>query len=188
MDSNIMIVINRIISLPCVLAAAIAFAILFANTVQAGETDMKSLVVKLGFDPVPDEYTCQGMDVSPMIEIQGLNATSMAVIVDDPDAPSAVFTHWLIWNIPPMNVIPRAIAKKATINEPFIAVQGRNDFGEIGYAGPCPPPGKPHRYFFRVFGLDRMLDLPAGAFAADLQKAMKGHVIQKGEAVASYGR
>ncbi len=183
-----MIIINRIISSPCVLAAAIAFAILFANAVQAGETDMKNLVVKLGFDRVADKYTCQGMDVSPKIEIEGLNAASLAVIVDDQDAPSGVFTHWLIWNIPPMDIIPGAIAKKATIKEPFIAVQGTNDFGEIGYSGPCPPPGKPHRYFFRVFGLDRMLDLPEGAFAVDLQKAMKGHVIQKGEAVATYGR
>lgn len=92
------------------------------------------------------------MDVSPRIEIEGLNATSLAVIVDDPDASPEAFTHWLIWNIPPMDVIPGAIAKKATIKEPFIAARGRNDFGEIGYAGPCPPPGKPHRYFFRVFG------------------------------------
>jgi Raf kinase inhibitor-like YbhB/YbcL family protein len=183
-----MMAITKTKSLSSFLAAAIAFAILFANTVQAEETDMKSLVVKLGFDRVPDENTCQGNDASPMIEIQGLNATSLAVIVADPDAPSAVFTHWLIWNIPPVDIIPGAIAKKATINEPFMAMQGTNDFGEIGYAGPCPPPGKQHRYFFRVFGLDRMLDLPAGALAADLEKAMKGHVIQKGEAVATYGR
>jgi Raf kinase inhibitor-like YbhB/YbcL family protein len=88
---------------------------------------MKSLIVKLGFDRVPDENTCQGLDVSPMIEIEGLNATSLAVIVDDPDAPSAVFTHWLIWNIPPINVIPGAITKKATTIEPFMAVQGTND-------------------------------------------------------------
>jgi Raf kinase inhibitor-like YbhB/YbcL family protein len=176
------------ISMPRILAAAIAFAILFANAALAEETDMKSLVVKLGFDRVPDENTCQGIDASPMIEIQGLNATSLVVIVDDPDAPTGAFTHWLIWNIQPVDIIPRAIARKATINEPFMAVQGTNDFGEIGYAGPCPPPGKPHRYFFRVFGLDKMLDLPAGAYAADLEKAMNGHVLQKGEAVATYGR
>lgn len=108
-------------------------------------------------------------------------------IVDDPDASPGIFTHWLIWNIPPLDVIPRAIAKKATIKEPFSARQGRNDFGEIGYAGPCPPSGKPHRYFFRVFGLDRMLDLPAGASVADLEKAMQGHILQKGEEAATYG-
>ena len=174
------------ISIKAVLA--IAFAALFVSAVQAGEMDMNSLVVKLGFDRIPDEYTCQGLDLSPSIEIQGLNATSLAVIVDDPDAPSTTFTHWLIWNIPPTDVIPKAIARSAALKEPFRALQGTNDFGEIGYAGPCPPPGKPHRYFFRVFGLDRMLSLPAGAKVADLQKAMQGHVLQKGETVATYGR
>lgn len=183
-----MIAKNRIISLSSVLAAAIILAYLFSAAIQAEETDMKSIVVKLGFDRIPDESTCQGADVSPEIEVQGINATSLAVIVDDPDAPSAVFTHWLIWNIPPTETIPRAIEKTANIDEPFAAVQGTNDFGEIGYSGPCPPPGKPHRYFFRVFGLDRMLDLPAGASAKDLKKAMQGHVVQKGEAVATFGR
>ena len=182
-----MIIIKSRISIQTVLAAT-AIAVLFVTAVQAGEMDMKSLVVKSGFDRVPDEYTCQGMDVSPRIEIQGFNATSLAVIVDDPDASPAVFTHWLIWNIPPTDVIPKAIAKKAIIKGPFRAVQGTNDFGEIGYAGPCPPPGKPHRYLFRAFGLDRMLDLPAGASVADLEKAMQGHVLQKGEAVATFGR
>ena len=181
-----MIIIKSKILIQTVLAA-IACTVLFVTAVQAGEMDMKSLVVKLGFDRIPDEYTCQGIDVSPSIEIQGLNATSMAVIVDDPDAPSSAFTHWLIWNIPPIDVIPKAIAKTATLKEPFRAMQGTNDFGEIGYAGPCPPSGKPHRYFFRVFGLDRMLDLSAGATVADLEKAMKGHVLQKGETVATFG-
>ncbi len=139
---------KKMIFMPYFLAAAIAFVILFANAALAEETDMKSLVVKLGFDRVPDENICQGIDASPMIEIQGLNATSLAVIVDDPDAPSAVFTHWLIWNIPPTDVIPRAIAKKATTIEPFMAVQGTNDFGEIGYAGPCLPPGKQQDLFW----------------------------------------
>ncbi|MFZ2470746.1 MAG: YbhB/YbcL family Raf kinase inhibitor-like protein [Methanothrix sp.] len=174
--------------MPFALAAAIASTVFFVTVVQAGEMDMNSLVVKLGFDRIPDENTCQGIDVSPSIEIQGLNATSMVVIVDDPDANPAVFTHWLIWNIQPTNVIPRAIAKKAVIKEPFSARQGTNDFGEIGYAGPCPPSGKPHRYFFRVFGLDRMLDLPAVSCVADLKKAMQGHVLQKAEAVATYSR
>ena len=80
--------------------AAFACLVFFVTAVQAEEMDMMDLVVKLGFDRIPDEYTCLGMDVSPRIEIQGLNATSLAVIVNDPDAPSATFTHWLIWNIP----------------------------------------------------------------------------------------
>ena len=112
----------------------------------------------------------------------------MAVIVDDPDAAGGSFTHWIIWNIPPMDVIPGAIPKNATVNKPISALQGMTSFGEVGYGGPCPPPGKPHRYFFRVFGLDRMLDLGPGASRQDLEKAMVGHVLQKGEAMATYGR
>ena len=168
--------------------AAFACAVLAVFAVQAEEDGMKDLVVKLGFDEIPDEHTCEGADVSPGIEVAGLNATSMAVMVDDADAPSGTFNHWLIWNIPPTAFIPRAIARNATLTEPFAALQGRNSFGEIGYAGPCPPPGKPHRYYFRIFGLDRMLDLREGASAADLRKAMQGHVLQVGEAVATYGR
>lgn len=168
--------------------AAFACAVLAVFVVQAEDYRVKDIVVKLGFDEIPDEHTCEGTDISPRIEVAGLNATSMAVVVDDPAAPSGTFNHWLIWNIPPTDVIPRAIARNATLTEPFPALQGRNDFGEIGYAGPCPPPGKPHRYYFRVYGLDRMLDLKAGATVADLRKAMKGHVLQSGEAVATYGR
>ncbi|MDD1748438.1 MAG: YbhB/YbcL family Raf kinase inhibitor-like protein [Methanothrix sp.] len=178
---------KSIISIKAVLAA-FAISVLFISAAQAGEMDMKSLVVRLGFDRIPDQYTCKGINVSPEIEIQGLNATSVAVIVNDSDAPSGTFTHWLIWNIPPVEVIPKAIAKNSTIIEPFSAVQGKNDFGKIGYAGPCPPPGKPHRYLFRVFGLDSMLTLPAGSSVNDLEKAMQGHVLQKGEAVAIFGR
>lgn len=155
--------------------------------VHAELTDMKNLEVKLGFTRVPDECTCEGKDISPEIGIQGLNATSMAVIVDDPDA-KGTFTHWIIWNIPPVVVIPGAVPKNATVKKPFLAAQGTTSFGEVGYVGPCPPPGKPHRYFFRVFGLDRMLDLPPGSSRQDLEKAMVGHVLQKGEAMATYGR
>ena len=118
-----MIIIKSRSSMQTVLAA-FACVVFLVTAVQAGEMDMMNLVVKLGFDRIPDEYTCQGMDVSPRIEIQGLNATSLAVIVDDPDAAPAVFTHWLIWNIPPTDVIPKAIAKSATLKEPFRALAG----------------------------------------------------------------
>jgi Raf kinase inhibitor-like YbhB/YbcL family protein len=174
-----------------ILTQAVVAAFMFSalvSAVQAEEMDMKNLEVKLGFTRIPDECTCHGSDASPEIAIQGLNATSMAVIVDDPDAASGSFTHWIIWNIPPMGVIPGAIPKNATVNKPISALQGMNSFGEVGYGGPCPPPGKPHRYFFRVFGLDRMLDLRPGASRSDLEKAMVGHVLQKGEAMATYGR
>jgi len=168
--------------------AALACGIFISSGVLATERDATELIVKLGFDSFPIENTCDGADLSPEIELQGLNSSSLAIIVDDHDAPSGTFTHWVIWNIPPTDSISGGIAKSATISDPFPARQGTNDFGEIGYAGPCPPSGKPHRYFFRVYGLDGMLDLPEGASAADLREAMNGHVLQKGEAVARYGR
>ena len=174
-------------NLELIAASAFACAVLFCPGLQAAETDAANLVVKLGFDRFPVENTCDGVDVSPAIEVLGLNASSLAIIVEDVDAPSGTFTHWVIWNIPPNDVISGGIAKSGTIADPFPARQGTNDFGEIGYAGPCPPSGKPHRYFFRAYGLDEMLDLPAGAAAADLRAAIEGHVLQKGEALASYG-
>lgn len=144
--------------------------------------------VTLAFDQFPDEYTCVGNDTSPLIEIEGVNATSLAMIMDDPDAPVGVYTHWLIWNMPPVDVIPGNFPRDAAVEEPFGALQGNNSAGEIGYLGPCPPPGKPHRYFFRIYGLDAVLDLQPGASRQDLEKAMQGHVLQKGEAMATYER
>lgn len=187
MRNLIMKLIKRSMLMQTFLAVFVC-TVLAVFTVQAEEDNMTSLVVKLGFDIIPDVHTCEGRDVSPAIRIEELNAASMAVIVDDPDAPSGTFTHWIIWNIPPVHAIPGAIARNATLTDPFPALQGMNDFGEIGYVGPCPPPGKPHRYHFRVYGLDRRLDLKAGATLSELRKAMQGHVLQLGEAVATYGR
>lgn len=149
---------------------------------------MKNLQVNLGFDQVPDDHTCEGKNISPRIEVGGVNATSMAVIVDDPDASSGAFTHWIMWNIEPAEVIPEAIPTALSVAKPIKALQGKNDFGRIGYLGPCPPPGRPHRYVFRIFGLDRMLDLEPGSTRRALETAMKGHVLQQGEAVATFGR
>ena len=150
----------------------------------------KELVVKLEFDKFPAKYTCDGEDISPKILIEGLSeeVKSIAIIMDDPDAPFRTFTHWLIWNIEPTNEIPENIPKEKEISEPIKAKQGINDFGEIGYGGPCPPAGKPHHYHIKVYALDTMLDLEAGADKKSLEKAMEGHIIQYGEAVATYER
>ena len=107
-------------------------------------------------------------------------AKSLVLIADDPDAPSGLFTHWLVWNIPPQtNSIAEGSAPKG--------VQGTNDFGKSGYRGPCPPPGT-HRYSFKIFALDRELDLRGGAKRRQLDAAMKGHVIAQGELVGRYAR
>jgi len=167
---------------------AFAWMLLLALAAQASDPIPEAIAVDLGFEQFPLDSTCEGADLSPQIEIQGYNASSLAIILEDPDAPSGIFIHWVIWNIPPSGIIPSAIAKQTSLSDPLQSRQGYNDFGEIGYAGPCPPSGRAHRYFFRVFGLDRMLDLPAGAQAAELRDAMQGHILQEGQAMASFGR
>ncbi len=153
---------------------------------------MEKLEVKSVFkegEYIPKKYTCDGEDISPPLELVNLssNAKSIAIIMDDPDAPIGTFTHWIIWDIRPINKIPERIPKGKEISEPFKAYQGRNDFGDFGYGGPCPPKGKPHRYFFKVYVLDTVLDL-RDATKEQLLKAIDGHVIQYGELVGLYGR
>ena len=131
---------------------------------------------------IPSKFTCDGSDTSPPLQIAGVptEAKSLVLIVDDPDAPGGLFTHWLIWNISPQtSSIPEGSATKC--------IQGANDFGKSGYRGPCPPPGT-HRYSFKIFALDRELDLRAGAKRTHLDAAMKSHVIAQGELVGRYAR
>jgi Raf kinase inhibitor-like YbhB/YbcL family protein len=133
---------------------------------------------------IPKQYTCDGSDVSPGLSWSGAPAGTreLALICDDPDAPGGTFTHWLMWAIPASQ---RAIAEGRTPPE---ARQGQNGFGVSGYRGPCPPRGKPHRYYFRVFALDTSVSLSAGASRADLEAAMSGHVLARGEVMGTYGR
>lgn len=113
----------------------------------------------------------------------------MAIIVDDLDAPGGTFTHWRAWNISPLGEIPRGIPPRGNVEQPVHVMQGMNDFGRIGYDGPCPPKGHGvHHYHFKVYILDRKLNLNPGASREELEKAMKGHVIQCGELVGLYER
>ena len=131
---------------------------------------------------IPSKFTCDGSDTSPPLQITGVpsEAKSLVLIADDPDAPSGLFTHWLIWNIPPQtNSISEGSAPKG--------VHGINDFGKPDYKGPCPPPGT-HRYSFKIYALDRELDLRGGAKRSQLDAAMKGHVVAQGVLVGRYAR
>ena len=131
---------------------------------------------------IPSKFTCDGSDTSPPLQIAGVpsGAKSLVLIVDDPDAPSGLFTHWLAWNIPPQT---GSIAEGSAPQ----GVQGANDFGKSGYRGPCPPPGT-HRYSFKIFALDRELELRSGTKRSQVDAAMKGHVIAQGELVGRYAR
>ena len=144
-----------------------------------------SIIVTLDFLEFPNSYTCKGEDRTPALNMKNLNATSVAIMVFNPFIKSCCsFTTWIIWNLPPVSRIPEGIPKEAQVTYPVQAMQGRNDYGTIGYHGPCPPEGEMHRYQFRVYGLDTMLDLPPGSTKDELIQAMKGHVVQYGETVA----
>jgi Raf kinase inhibitor-like YbhB/YbcL family protein len=139
--------------------------------------------------PIPEKYTCAGPDVSP--PLQWANAPtgvkSFALIADDPDAPGGTWVHWVIYNLPPATT---ALAE-STPQLPELpdgAKQGVNDFRQTGYGGPCPPPGKPHRYFFKIYALDTLLDLKSGATKKELLKTMEGHVLAEGQLMGTYQR
>jgi hypothetical protein len=161
------------------------------STIEGGGA-MSLMVTTTAFSPggaIPKSYTCDGTDASPDLSWSGAPAgvQSFAMIADDPDAPVGTWTHWLIWNIPAQSAgLLKGVPKDETLIDG--TRQGRNDFRRIGYGGPCPPPGKPHRYFFKVYALDTKLDLKAGANRDELERATKGHVLTQGELMGKYGR
>ncbi len=136
---------------------------------------------------IPKKYTCDGDDLSPPLSWEGVpGAASYVLIVDDPDAPAGVFTHWILYNVPSnLTSLPEGVPKG---KETAYGLQGRNDFGDYGYGGPCPPRGKPHRYFFKLYALNSTLDLQPGARRSDVERAMRGHVIGEAQLVGLYGR
>jgi Raf kinase inhibitor-like YbhB/YbcL family protein len=163
------------------------FAIAAATTVGSfaaggGKMKITSSAFQEGGD-IPSKFSRDGQDINPALRIEGTppNAKSLLLIMDDPDAPVGLFTHWLVWNIDPKTT---EIAEKSV---PKGAVQGTNDYPSLGYGGPQPPSGT-HRYYFKIFALDQMLDLKAGAKRAEVDAAMRGHVIAQGEFMGRYSR
>ncbi len=132
---------------------------------------------------IPARYTCDGNDVNPPLEIANVpaEAKSLALIVDDPDAPVGMWVHWVAWNIDPAT---REIGEDSV---PRSAMQGKNDWKRSSYGGPCPPSGV-HRYFFKLYALDTRLNLGAGTTKKDLEKAMQGHILASTELIGLYKR
>jgi len=138
---------------------------------------------------IPRKFSCQGSDTSPALVWTDPPAgtQSIVLIVDDPDAPAGTWVHWVLYDLPPSARRLRE-ALPPTAEVAGGGRQGANDFGKTGYGGPCPPPGKPHRYFFKLYALDSTLNLKAGATKADVEQAMKGHVLAKTEVMGRYAR
>ena len=138
---------------------------------------------------IPKKFTCDGTDVSPELRWSSPPAgtQSFALIADDPDAPVGTWTHWVLFDLPAETTsLPENVAKVEEL--PTGGRQGRNDFRKIGYGGPCPPPGKPHRYFFKLYALDTRLNLKPGASKQEIEQAMQGHILGKAELMGKYQR
>lgn len=136
---------------------------------------------------IPPQYACKGADTSPALEWSGSpeKAASFALIMDDPDAPAGTWVHWVLWNLPPTaHALPQGVPKRDQLDDG--SRQGRNSFMKVGYNGPCPPGGQTHRYFFRLYALDGKLDLAAGSTRAQLDAAMKGHVLAQAEYMGTF--
>jgi len=129
---------------------------------------------------IPAKYTCDGDDVNPPLNIEGIpkEAQSLVLIVDDPDAPAGTWDHWIVWDIPPI----QKIEENSTPG-----TQGLNDFRRRSYGGPCPPSGT-HRYFFKVYALDTKLRLDPNSRKKGVESAMKGHIIAQGQIIGLYKR
>ena len=131
---------------------------------------------------IPRRYTCDGENVSPPLRLAGVpsSARELALLVEDPDAPGGTFVHWVAWGFDPSSpTLPQGATPPGT---------GTNGFGRRGYGGPCPPRGAPHRYVFTVYALAKRLDLPAGASADQLRRAVADAVIAEGRLIGRYGR
>jgi len=168
-----------------------SFLVFYVNlTVIGGEAmelKIKSSVFNEG-EIIPQKYTCDGADISPPLAWDGapVNTKSLALISDDPDAPMGTWVHWVIYNIPPaVKELPENIPPTKTLENG--AQQGTNDFGKIGYGGPCPPRGI-HRYYFKLYALDKVLDNEPGLTKAELLKVMEGHIVAQGQLMGRYQR
>ncbi len=138
---------------------------------------------------IPKKFTCDGPDVSPALAWTDAPAgtQSLSLIMDDPDAPAGTWVHWVLYDLPAnTRELPEGVPKDNQLSNG--ARQGRNDFGRIGYGGPCPPPGPAHRYFFKLYALDAKTSLKAGATKAELERAMKGHILAQAELIGRYQR
>jgi Raf kinase inhibitor-like YbhB/YbcL family protein len=137
-------------------------------------------------EPVPRQYTCSGVNVSPPLEWPGVHKTAktLAIIADDPDAPAGTWVHWVVYNLPAdtMGIVENLPQDENLKGGGF---QGKNDFEKIGYGGPCPPSGT-HRYFFKIYALDGELPLKAGATKTDVEKAMEGHILAQTQLMGTY--
>jgi len=163
-----------------------------ADNSKSPEAPMNIQLTSTAFadgQPIPAKYTCDSDDVSPPLQWTNAPARtkSFALIADDPDAPMGNWVHWVAYDLSAnTSALPEDVAKTPTLAGG--AKQGMNDFRRLGYGGPCPPPGKPHRYFFKIYALDTVLNLKPGLTKRELLQATNGHVLAEGQLMGTYQR
>jgi len=158
------------------------------GTEMPNQLGISSRAFKEG-ETIPVLYTCDGENISPPLtwEKPPEGTQSLVLIVDDPDAPAGIWVHWVLYDIPAsLNSLPEGIPSEKVV--PDIGTQGINDSRKIGYGGPCPPGGNPHRYFFKLYALDSTLNLEPGASKAAVETAMQGSILVEGQLIGLYGR
>jgi Raf kinase inhibitor-like YbhB/YbcL family protein len=159
-----------------------------AEKQEKGNMQLTSTAFTEGAE-IPAKYTCDQKDVSPSLKWIGApaEAKSFVLIADDPDAPAGTWVHWVLYDLPAGTAdLPEGLSKAASL--PNGAKQGVNDFGRTGYGGPCPPPGKPHRYFFKLYALDAPIGLKSGATKKEVESAMAKHVLAQCQLMGLYRR
>jgi hypothetical protein len=184
-------VLNTRLTMSVAGVCALLCAFLCLDVYSKGGNFVALEVISPAFEPakpIPGKYTCDGRDISPPLRWGGVpeGAQTLVLICDDPDAPMGTWVHWVVYDIPPsVDSLAENVPKSDTI--PCGGRQGKTDFGRVGYGGPCPPGGT-HRYFFKIYALDTVLNLPPGKTKNDIEQAMKGHVIAQGELFGTYAR
>jgi hypothetical protein len=196
MKPDISVETAAVSQLATALAAAVccvAFGAFAANSAAAGKTGKNHMqLTSTAFaegTPIPGKYTCDGKNVSPPLKWSGApaGAKALVLIVDDPDAPSGTWVHWVLYDLPAtVSELAEDVSKSQYVAG--VAKQGLNDFQHLGYGGPCPPHGKPHRYFFKLYALDAPLDLKPGLTKKDIERAMEKHVLAHCQLMGTYKR
>jgi Raf kinase inhibitor-like YbhB/YbcL family protein len=163
-----------------------------SNSADTILTKSKMIITSTAFhndSTIPQKFTCQGEDISPALAWSGApdGTQCFALLCEDPDAPGGTYIHWVIYNIP---ATERGLAENFPKRDklPNGTRQGTNDFKQMGYGGPCPPPGKAHRYYFKLYALDAMINIPGEATRDQLLNAMHGHILAEGETMGTYAR
>jgi Raf kinase inhibitor-like YbhB/YbcL family protein len=171
-----------------VVSVLTASAVIMQPPPSAKQMQLTSAAFKNN-ESIPQQYTCEGKNISPPLAWTGAPAgtRSFVLIVDDPDAPHGVWTHWVVFDLPADTMgLPEDTPRSQSITGN--AKQGTNDFKQVGYGGPCPPPGKSHRYYFKLYALDSMLDLKPGSSKKQVEAALANHVLAQGQLIGTYQR